>query len=162
MSLDTAAADRVTAAVFFALGAAMARGGFVMDRLEVRQIDPASIPGLLPMILGAALMICAALLFLGARRRVSEPAAEGGAAAAPSWGALAFAAGWSVFYALVLVGRVPFAAATAVYIAVFVLWFRDGTGALGVRGVASVIVLAFIAAAGIAALFRYGFLVRLP
>ncbi len=67
-----------------------------------------------------------------------------------------------MFYALVLVGRVPFAAATAIYIAIFVLWFREGEGARGLRGVAGVIVLAVVAAAGIAALFRYGFLVRLP
>ena len=40
----------------------MLAGGYAMDRLEFRQIHPASIPGLLPMILGAALMVCAVLL----------------------------------------------------------------------------------------------------
>ncbi|MBD3625750.1 MAG: hypothetical protein HUJ24_10345, partial [Rhodobacteraceae bacterium] len=46
MRFDSPAADRVTAAVLFALGAGMSYGGYVMDRLEIRQIHPASIPGL--------------------------------------------------------------------------------------------------------------------
>ena len=61
-------ADRISAAVFFVIGGAMAYGGFVMDRLEIRQIHPASIPGLLPMVLGAALMICAAALYASSER----------------------------------------------------------------------------------------------
>ena len=67
MRFDTPAADRITAATLFALGAAMTWGGFVMDRLEIRQIHPASIPGLVPMILGAAMMLCATLLALSTR-----------------------------------------------------------------------------------------------
>ena len=62
MRFDSPSADRLTAVAFFALGAAMAWGGFVMDRLEIRHIHPASIPGLVPMVLGGALMICAVLL----------------------------------------------------------------------------------------------------
>ena len=56
MSLNSPVADRVTAAVLFLLGAGLSWGGFTMDRLEVRQIHPGSIPGLVPMILGVALM----------------------------------------------------------------------------------------------------------
>ena len=67
MRLDSARADQVTALVFFVLGVAMAIGGYTMDRLEVRQIHPASIPGLVPMILGGLLALCAIGRSLGAR-----------------------------------------------------------------------------------------------
>lgn len=160
MRFDSALADRVTAAVFFALGAAMAWGGHTMDRLEIRDIHPASIPGLVPMILGVALMACAALLFWGARDR----RAAGEAPADGAWSHLLVAAGWSVFYALVLVGRVPFAAATAVYLAGFAGWFiwRDARPARLWPTALGIAAFSVAAAAAISALFRYGFLVRLP
>jgi putative tricarboxylic transport membrane protein len=93
-----------------------------MDRLEIRQIHPASIPGLVPMMLAAAL--CCA-------------------------------------YALVLVGRLPFFIATALFVAAFVAafrpsgrpWLRHGVMAAGF-GIATAVT--------VSALFRYGFLVRLP
>ena len=59
--MQMAKADRVTAIVFLALGLAMLVGGWQMDRLEIRQIHPASIPGLLPMILGGLLALCRGL-----------------------------------------------------------------------------------------------------
>ena len=76
MQLDSARADRVAAMVLFAIGMASLYGGWAMDRLEVRRIHPASIPGLVPMILGLLLAVCAGLLWLSARRE--RPAAEGG------------------------------------------------------------------------------------
>ena len=109
MRFDSARADRITAVVFMSLGAAMAWGGFVMDRLEIRRIHPASIPGLVPMILGVALMLCAAFLYRAARDS-DAPAEEG------SWSDFVTAAGWSAFYALALVGNMPFVVATAIYL----------------------------------------------
>lgn len=159
MSLNSPTADRITAGVLFALGAGMAWGGFAMDRLEVRQIHPGSIPGLVPMMLGAGLMVCAILLFAGARDKARDESEVGA-----SWGDFGVAAGWSVVYALAMVGRAPFVVVTAIYIAAFVWWFtRPGQGEGGaVRR--AVIALGFGAAVSVAvsALFRYGFLVRLP
>ncbi len=162
MRFESARADRVTAVVFFALGAAMAWGGYTMDRLEIRQIHPASIPGLVPMILGAALMICAGLLFRGASDE--DAAAEGEAGPEGSWFHLLTAAGWSVVYALGLVGRMPFAVATAIYLAGFVGWFvwRDVQPERPARAALGVAVFAVLTAVAVSALFRYGFLVRLP
>ncbi|PRY26414.1 putative tricarboxylic transport membrane protein [Aliiruegeria haliotis] len=161
MRFDSATADRVTAAVFFALGAAMAWGGYVMDRLEIRQIHPASIPGLVPMILGGALMICAALLAINAPRTPRDPdEVESG-----SWGNFLFTLLWSCFYALVMVGRLEFAIATAIFITGFAGWFlvpaaTDTPSRLKAAGF--VAVFGIVAAVAISALFRYGFLVRLP
>jgi putative tricarboxylic transport membrane protein len=158
MRADSPAADRVAALVFFGLGAAMLAGGYTMDRLEIRQIHPASIPGLVPMILGAALMLCAALLWLGAPR---APRAPAGAAETASPRNLAIAAGLCCAYALVLVGHLPFFVATAVFVAAFVAAFRP-SGRPALRHGLTAVGFGIAAAAAVSALFRYGFLVRLP
>lgn len=158
MRFDSAAADRVTAFVLLALGAAMTWGGFVMDRLEIRQIHPASIPGLVPMILGVAMMCCAGLLALGADK-VERKTPEDG-----SWGSFGFTALWSCFFAAILVGRMPFAAATALYVAGFAGWFLLPSTPGAQRTKTALLIIAFgvITAVAVSTLFRYGFLVRLP
>jgi putative tricarboxylic transport membrane protein len=159
MRLDSAFADRATALVLFLLGAATAYGGFVMDRLEVRRIHPASIPGLVPMMLGVALMVCALALAWSARApRETDPPES------VSWSNLLVAIVWSGLYALAAVGTLPFGLATGIYIAGFTLWFlwTDAGGRPGVPTALAVVAFSAVTAAGIAALFRYGFLVRLP
>ncbi|WP_068115851.1 tripartite tricarboxylate transporter TctB family protein [Tropicimonas marinistellae] len=160
MRFDSATADRLTAAAFFALGAAMTWGGYEMDRLEIRQIHPASIPGLVPMILGAALMLCAFLLALSAKRTPREADTGSG-----SWKDFGFTAIWSCVFALGLVSRIPFVLASGLYIAGFAGWFlipaaTDSRGRL--RAVLLVLLFGAVTATAISALFRYGFLVRLP
>ena len=180
--MSPSAADRATAVVLAALGAAMAVGGWTMDRLEVRRIHPASIPGLVPMLLGVALCVCAALLWrsAGAGARADAAAAPApadagdaasgrgpGAGAAADEGtsavALAFAALWSGFYALGLVGTLPFVLATTLYVAGFVLFFEwRGHGRPRPARVAFALGFAVLVAGTVAVLFRYAFLVRLP
>lgn len=160
MRFDSAGADRITAAVFFALGAAMTWGGYVMDRLEIRNIHPASIPGLVPMMLGVALMICAGLLYLGAK----DAHAEDGPTPDHAWSDFAISAGWSVFYALVLVGNMPFVVASAIYLLGFTGYFlwHDHKSKGFWKTALFVAVFSVTTAAAVSALFRYGFLVRLP
>lgn len=160
MRLDSARADQVTALVFFVLGVSMSVGGYTMDRLEIRQIHPASIPGLLPMILGALLALCAVALFLGARNREDGPADDG-----VSLHNLGFAAFYTVVYALGLVGRMPFVLATGLFISVFVLHFtydRLAEGRHPLVWIGSALVYAAICSVSVSALFSYAFLVRLP
>ncbi|MCB1356773.1 MAG: tripartite tricarboxylate transporter TctB family protein [Maritimibacter sp.] len=160
MRLDSARADQVSALVFFVLGVAMAIGGYTMDRLEVRQIHPASIPGLVPMILGALLAVCAVGLWLGARQREDGPDTDD-----VSLGNLGFATFYTVTYALGLVGRMPFELATGIFITVFVLHFtyeRLAEGRHPAVWIASAVIYAAICSAAVSALFRYAFLVRLP
>lgn len=169
MTFDSATADRWTSIALFALGVAMLIGGYTMDRLEIRQIHPASIPGLVPMILGFAMMLCAALLFLSARAAhaaIASDQSEGpsisGAASANN---LFFAASYSVIYAIALVGSMPFALATAIYIAVFYIHFTWNKAAPIRKRLTRIsygIGFAVIGAYAIASLFQYGFLVRLP
>ncbi len=164
MNFQANTADRVTAAVLFLLGLAMAWGGFDMDRLEIRRIHPASIPGLVPMILGTCLMICAAFLAL-AKVSKDNDAPEQETMDRGNWADLAFTAAWSCVFAVFFVGSMSFVAATALYIGVFAVWFlwsQKSETADRLKIIILVGVYAALVAAGISALFQYGFLVRLP
>ena len=160
MTFESARADRVAAVLLFALGIAMLYGGYTMDRLEIRQIHPASIPGLVPMLLGGVLAVCATLLFAGAREDAESDAAEG-----VSWSNVGIALALCLGYALGLVGRVPFFLATAIFVAAFAgtfMW-RDADPRPSPARVTVISVVYAVAISGaISALFRYGFLVRLP
>lgn len=164
MRLTKARADLWTAPLLFALGAATAVGGYTMERLEIRRIHPASIPGLTPMLLGLALMVCAALLFFEARGRVraaAEPSDAGGTSVA----ALALAGALCLGYALILVGTLPYWLATAIFVAGFACvfgWDPAAPRARNLRTAAFGLGYGLLVAASVAALFRYGFLVRLP
>jgi len=162
MRLDSPAADRLTALVLFLLGGAVTYGGFAMDRLENRQIHPASIPGLVPMILGVMLMVCAVALAWSAAR----PREEEGTPEAVSWSRFGVTLFWCALYALAALGHMPFAPATAIFIAGFTLWFiwteSEYATRPGVITVLAVLTFSGAMAFGVAALFRYGFLVRLP
>tara|TARA_R110002124_G_scaffold42005_6_gene129607 strand:- start:2187 stop:2651 length:465 start_codon:yes stop_codon:yes gene_type:complete len=153
MRLDSARADRITAIVLIALGLTMLWAGYTMDRLEIRRIHPSSIPGLLPMILGAGMSICAVFLYIGAKD--SEDATH-----AASWRTMILAALWSSAYALLMVGTLPFYVATAVYVAGFVIIFD--TDMAPMKRVVAGVVFGILASGIIGALFRYAFLVRLP
>lgn len=161
--MQMAKADRVTAIVFLALGLAMLVGGWQMDRLEIRQIHPASIPGLLPMILGGLLALCAVLLW-----RTSSASSGPGSArvmSGGSWVRLGLTTGLCVIYALGLIGTLSYFWATAIFTFAFSLIFSfpvDGTPRARGFSVASCAVLAFGVAFGSALLFEELFLVRLP
>ncbi|MEM1284128.1 MAG: tripartite tricarboxylate transporter TctB family protein [Pseudomonadota bacterium] len=166
MTLDSAKADQWTSVILFALGAAMLVGGYTMDRLEIRQIHPASIPGLVPIILGAAMMLCSGLLFWSARQRAGDARSTDGAPVVEgSVKNLAFAAGYSVLYAIGLVGWLPFWLATAIYISVFYVhfsWQADATNRSRLLHAGLGLAFGIVGAFAIATLFEHGFLVRLP
>ena len=154
-------ADRATAIVLAALGLAMAVGGYRMDRLEIRQIHPASIPGLVPMILGVLMVLCAALLWRAAAQGEAEDAAFVGG----SWTRLGTTAAICLTYALVLVGWLPFFWATAIFVAGFAAvfaWPEDGGRSRRIRSLAFAAVLGIGIAAATSVLFAEVFLVRLP
>lgn len=157
-------ADIYTAPVLFLLGTAMIYGGWTMDRLEIRQIHPASIPGLTPMLLGAALAVASIILFFQARSQAAtgetpEPEQAGSARH------FLTAAGLCTLYAVGLVGAIPFSVATFLFIAAFVFIFEtrlsDAPAHLMKTAVIAVVLAAAVSAA-MSLLFRYAFLVRLP
>jgi len=161
--MQIALADRLTAILFFALGLALLYGGWSMDRLEVRQIHPASIPGLVPMILGVLLSFCSVLLFLK-----SFPDSESGKEmmlSGGSWARLGLTAVICTIYAVSLIGTVNYSLGTAIFTFVFALIFSfpvDGDRRSQAISVFAAILLALCVAFGSAYLFRELFLVRLP
>ncbi|WP_417523235.1 tripartite tricarboxylate transporter TctB family protein [Marinovum sp.] len=158
-----AMADRLTAALLFLLGLALLNGGYTMDRLEIRQIHPASIPGLVPMILGFLLALCAALLFaasFSAHERGRAMVLSGG-----SWGRLGLTAAICTVYALGLVGWLPYFWATLIFATTFAMLFSFPLHAP--RRAQAIAALAALAlgtgvALGSSLLFQELFLVRLP
>lgn len=158
-----ALADRLTAILFFALGLALLVGGWTMDRLEIRQIHPASIPGLVPIILGVLLAICALLLFWSSLDDTEHNRSDfmtGG-----SWTRLGLTAFICTGYALGLIGWLSYFWATALFTFVFALLFSfpvDGDKRKKAISVAGALMLGLAVAFGSSLLFRELFLVRLP
>jgi len=159
-------ADLYTAPLLFLLGAAMAYGGWTMDRLEIRQIHPASIPGLVPMLLGVSLAIASVVLFIQARAQVAANAvSDMPEQATGSRRDMIVAALLCCIYALGLIGRLPFPAATGLFVTAFIIAFeahRDMSRAQLVKVCIIGAGLGIAVAATISVLFRYAFLVRLP
>ncbi|SIN88016.1 tripartite tricarboxylate transporter TctB family protein [Vannielia litorea] len=161
--MHMALADRLTAILLFLLGLALLAGGYTMDRLEIRQIHPASIPGLVPMILGVLLSLCAALLFWTSVKTDERNAAlvlSGG-----SWARLGITTTICTVYALGLVGWLPYFWATFVFTTCFTLVFSfpvEGARRAQVISLAGALALGFGVALGSSLLFEKLFLVRLP
>ncbi len=161
-------ADIVSSAVFIVLGLTIVYFSWTMPRLEIRGVHPATVPGLVPGMLGAALALCG--LALGGKA-LKESGLRGG------WGdvlallktdeALRFAAvaAMTLVYSLILVGTLPFWLATAlfvfVFIAAFEVWITDTPKPL-VRALIWAAVQAVIVAVVVTLVFERGFLVRLP
>lgn len=163
MQLRMSEADKISSIAFGLLGIAMFVGGYQMDRLEIRQIHPSSIPGLVPMMLGISLTICSILLYIEAYKNKSTEIQVN--MKLVSWNNLLVCAFMSCIYAVLLVGWLPFYLATGIYITLFILYFnREELLVIGLRrkAILTAIIVGPLAAVLISVLFRYGFLVRLP
>jgi hypothetical protein len=161
--------DYLSAACWAAFGAVVVVAAWRMDRLENLGINPWSVPGLTPGLLGALIVMLAAALAWQARRQVADGVAgetdvdaEGG----QSWGRTLLAGLLCVIFAGVSLGHgLPFMVEGAAFIFLFVSvfswsrWRQDGrTG----RGLLLTLLIAVIASALISWLFESVFLVRLP
>ncbi len=160
-------ADLLTACALAALGLATVYLSWTMPRLEARHVHPATIPGLVPLILGAALTLCAIIL---AVRALRVDAAGGwrvlwSAVTGPQARRAGIALALVLLYALVLVGRLPFWLASGIFIFAFIMVFEmvlarpEGTAP---GRILWALAIAAVAGGGIHYVFQYVFLVRLP
>lgn len=159
--------DLAVTTILLAIGIAQLVGGYTMDRLEVRRIHPASIPGLLPMILGVAMVIIAGLQLWGLLRRKdgNDSTHVSGfidrSELLKLLGLIAICAA----YALFLVGRIHFWAASSLFVASFIMVFEISPG-MARKALATTIIRAVVIAVlfggALSYLFEDLFLVRLP
>ncbi len=155
--------ELINAAGWAAAGAAILIASWRMDRLDNRGINPWSVPGLTPGLVGALMILLALMLALAPRAPAvdaSAPADSGGLRRTA--GVLVLCLG---FGAVTLGSGLPFVLQAAVFIFAFTSLFSwsawRAAGAVG-RGLAQTALIAAIAAAAISWLFESVFLVRLP
>ena len=159
--------DLVVTTILMAVGIAQFVGGYTMDRLTIRHIHPASIPGLLPMFLGCAITLVAALQLYGLLR-----ARQGEDENRPSCmidrqellrlvGLIALCGA----YALFLVGRMHFWVASSLFVTCFILIFefrRSMSRREMTVTVMRAVTIAVVFGGAVSYLFEDLFLVRLP
>ncbi|WP_332813125.1 tripartite tricarboxylate transporter TctB family protein [Ramlibacter sp.] len=163
-------ADLVSALVWTAFGAFVFVGAWRMDRLEHLHINPYEIPGLVPMLLGGALLLLG-LVLVGRAILRGGLQASGAPAAGPAQAGnrryMAAVVGAMLAYSVVLVGHgLPFWLATLLFVAGFIFCFdRARQGSLG-RGVLHQALLALaygaVTSAVVTLVFQDIFYVRLP
>ncbi|TVQ96835.1 MAG: hypothetical protein EA403_15620 [Spirochaetaceae bacterium] len=163
-------ADFVTGVFLLAFSITIVVLSVQMPRLEHRGINPYTVPGIVPGLLGVALTIMSVSLVLrsvrhgGYRVAFSVDQAAGIARKPVVWRALVTAV-FCLFYALALVGRIWYPAATFLFVLGFIVLFEyrfDRPFRTQWGTVLFATVEALLTAAVVSAVFRYLFLVRLP
>lgn len=165
---QSARADFIAALLWIAFGAAVAIASWRMDRLENQDINPYTIPGLLPGLLGVAIVFFGSLMLLRSWR-------AGGLAARTTGGERMTAATLRRFaiivalclvFGVVLVGHgLPFWVAAALYVSstIAILQYPQRRADNQVlRGLVAAVVIGVGAGVVITLVFQEFFLVRLP
>ena len=156
--------DLVDGAGWLALGAAVLIGSITMDRLADQDVPPYGAPGLLPGLLGIALLLLGGLLALRSLRRGGlSPFVE--LAAPRAWGRAGLVIALCVVFGTILVGHgVPFWAASTIFVTVMILVLQAPVAGrrLTATTVAKAVAIGLCAGVAITVLFQQIFLVRLP
>lgn len=160
-------ADFVTSLVLIAFGVAMLWLSLEMPRFEHRNINPYSIPGIVPGILAGVNLILAAVLFVRSIARGGHRLGGNGwreIVLGDGSKRLAIAFVLTVLYAVGLVGVIPFWLATFIFVAAFILIFEWPLVAAKRRWILIVgaLVQGVLVSAIVALVFQELFLVTLP
>lgn len=155
------------------LGIAVLVGSLTMDRLERQHINPYTVPGLLPGLLGVLMIALGGLLLArslrrGALRAAPQPDAASASLHREAWRRIAVTTLLCGVYGVVLIGHgLPFWAASALYVTGSILVLqridRDAQARrFTPRGVVQAVVIGLVAAVVTHLVFQEVFLVRLP
>lgn len=162
-------ADFIAALGWIALGTVILVASWTMDRLEKQDVNPYTVPGLLPGLLGIAMMLLGSGLALRSwRRGALRPAAATAPRPAGSVWQLWLSIGLCVAFDIGLVGHgLPFWAAAALFVTVAILSLqhaqRKAAGLrLTPRAALTAVVIGLGAGGAITLVFQQIFLVRLP
>ena len=162
--------DLKDAVAWIVFGIAVLVGSLTMDRLEQQNINPVTVPGLLPGLLGIAMILLGGVMAVRSLRlhALSQPPV----AATPHqrealrrvWIAIALCCG----YAVVLVGHgIPFWLASSIYVTASILVFRrlgsdPAERRLGARAWMQALVIGVLSSVVTWLVFERVFLVRMP
>ena len=156
-------ADLADAAGWLLLGAAVVVASFGVDRLQDQDVPPFAAPGLLPGLLGIALLLMGGVLLTRSLRRRATTTLV---AAREPWGRAALVIVLCVLFGAVLVGHgLPFWLAATIFLTVTILLLQTppaGEMRFTVRRVIVAVVIGLAAGGAVALLFQQIFLVRLP
>lgn len=162
--------DFISAIVLIAFAGAVLFESLRMDRLGQLNINPYTVPGLVPGLLGAILLACGFALLIrsaarGGWRTGIGPATAGAALASPTVRRVGLVLLLCYGFAIFLFGWLPFGLAAAAFIFAFIMLLGPSeypsTGAR-MRAVLIALAIALIAGYGIDLVFRQIFFVKLP
>ena len=160
--------DFLSAIGWMALGIAILIGSITMDRLENQDINPYTIPGLLPGLLGIAMTILGALLGARSWRPHLLAVSSGLPANRAEQKRLLLVLGLCLAFGVGLVGHgLPFWLAAAIFVTTAILSLqyqqRQSAGTkLSLRMLVTAAVIGLGAGLAITLVFQEFFLVRLP
>lgn len=153
-------ADFLSGLTFVALGIAVVWASLEMPRFEDRNINPYTIPGLVPAALGGIILVLGAVLFLRATLaggwRLGVRHGQGLS------GRLVLSLILCLGYAAGLVSRLPFWLATFLFVTLFVVVFEWGDGGRRWLRLALAVIYGAAISAAVTLVFQELFLVRLP
>ena len=162
-------ADFVTGLVLIALGVATVVESLRMPRFAHLNIEPYTVPGLVPGALGAVILLLGAILFLRAARAGGWRLGAAGHirtwSADPGSRRLTLSTALCLGYAGLLVARLPCWLATCSFVFAFVVLFEWPLAASPrdrIRRLLVALAYAVAVAAAVTLVFQEVFLVRLP
>ncbi len=162
-------ADLITGVVLLVFGLAVVAESYGMPRLEERNINPWTAPGIVPGMLGVIIALLGAVLALrsvgGWRAAQTAQSAEERSEARASITRLALCAALCIIYAVLFVGRIPFWLASWLFVFAFIAafeWTSGETISARARKLAIAAAVATATAFAVPYVFETLFLVRLP
>lgn len=161
--VNTARSDLLGGAGWMGFGLLVVAESLRMDRFENMGATLYTMPGFVPGMIGATLMLLGAILLLrGWRRRLEPRAADPTAAPSRVLNPRALVTlALTLAYAAGLIGRAPFWLATALFVAAFTGLFAP-PAQTALRRLASAVAAGVLTSLLVTLVFEQVFLVRLP
>lgn len=167
---NMAKADLVTSIILLLFGMAILIMSIQMPRYEGLGVNPYSVPGIVPGLLGVILLVLGLVLLI---RSIIRKGYQLGLSSKivkqyftdPSTRNFLFALILSLVYGVFLLTRIPYSLATGLYILIFILIFEYRPKAnisSQKKTILYSLVEAISVSAGVTLIFRYLFLVDLP
>lgn len=163
-------ADLADGIGWIVFGFAVVIGSVTMDRLEQQHINPYTVPGLLPGLLGLAMILLGGVLGLRSWRRgaLQRPAPALDPDQREQWRRIAIVSALCLAYCVVLIGHgLPFWLASAIYVTGSILILQrisrdDAQRRLSSRALLKALAIGIGSAVITHLMFQNLFLVRLP